>query len=190
MVRHCLVLVHLNAQPGAIRAASALALSGGTIKHAGDGTTDADLTQYAVAADPARKVNGSLVTRPAVKGIFLYSPARGDTYEHGETIWVAVEFDRAVTVAGSPQVALTVGTQTRQAAFAQEWAHVYVYFSYTVQEADRDGDGISIEASSLVLHGGTIKHAGDATIDADLTHDAVAADLARKASGSRVTPPE
>ena len=168
--------------------ASALALSGGTIKHSGDSTTDANLTHAAVAADPARKVNGSLVTRPAVKGIFVYSPARGDNYERGETIWVAVEFDRAVTVAGSPQVALTVGTQTRPAAFVQLWGHVYAYFSYKVQEADRDEDGISIEASSLVLNGGTIKLAGDAMIDADLAHDAVAADLTRKVSGSRVTP--
>ena len=168
--------------------ASALALSGGTIKHAGDSTTDADLTHAAVAADPARKVNGSLVTRPAVKGVFVYSPARGDTYEHGETIGVAVEFDRAVTVAGSPQVALTVGTQTRPAAFVQLWGHVYAYFSYQVQEADRDEDGISIEASALVLNGGTVRHAGDATIDADLAHDAVAADPARKVNGSRVTP--
>ena len=102
--------------------ANALALNDGTIKHAGDGAIDADLTHEAVAADPARKVSGSRVTRPAVKGIFFHSPARGDTYEHGEAIWVAVEFDRAVKVAGSPQVALTVETKTRQAAFVQSWA--------------------------------------------------------------------
>ena len=168
--------------------ASALALSGGTIRNAGDGTTDADLTHAAVAADPGRKVNGSLVTRPAVKGIFLYSPAQGDTYERGETVWMAAEFDRAVTVAGSPQLALTVGTQTRTAAFVQVSGHLYAFFSYQVQEADRDEDGVSIEASALDLNGGTIRHAGDATIDADLAHDAVAADPARKVNGSRVTP--
>ena len=136
-------------EDGASIPASALALSGGTIKHAGDGTTEADLVHAAVAADPGRKVDGSLVTHPAVKRISLYYPARGDTYERGETIWVAVEFDRAVTVAGSPQVALTVGTQTRPAAFVQLWGHVYAYFSYKVQEADRDEDGISIPADAL-----------------------------------------
>ena len=166
--------------------ANALALSGGTIRNAGDGTTDADLTHAAVAADPGRKVDGSLVTRPAVKGLFLYSPARGDTYERDDTIWVAVEFDRAVTVAGSPQLALTVGTQTRTAAFVEVWGQLYVFFSYRVQEADRDEDGISIPVSALTLNGGTITHAGDPETDADLTHDAVAADLDRKVDGSRV----
>ena len=177
-----------RAEDGVSIPASALALSGGTIRNAGDGTTDADLTHAAVAADPGRKVNGSLVTRPAVKVIFLYSPAQGDTYERGETVWMAVEFDRAVTAAGSPQLALTVGTQTRTAAFVQVWGHLYAFFSYQVQEADRDEDGVSIEASALDLNGGTIRHAGDATIDADLAHDAVAADPARKVNGSRVTP--
>ena len=166
--------------------ASALALNGGTIRNAGDGATDADLTHAAVAADPGRKVDGSLVTRPAVKGIFLYSPRRGDTYERDDTIWVEVEFDRAVTVAGSPQLALTVGTQTRSAAFVEVWGHLYAFFSYRVQEADRDEDGISIPASALTLNGGTIAHAGDAASAADLIHDAVPAESGRKVDGSRV----
>jgi hypothetical protein len=128
-------------EDGASIPASALALSGGTIKHAGDGTTEADLVHAAVAADP-----GSLVTHPAVKRVSLYYPARGDTYERGETVWMAVEFDRATTVVGSPQLALTVGTQTRAAAFVEVWGHLYAFFSYQVQEADRDEDGISIAA--------------------------------------------
>ena len=166
---------------------NALALNGGTIRNAGDGATDADLTHAAVAADPGRKVDGSLVTRPAVKGIFLYSPRRGDTYERGDTIWVVVEFDRAVAVAGSPQLALTVGTQTRTAAFVEVWGQLYVFFSYRVQEADRDEDGISIPVSALTLNGGTITHAGDAASDADLTHDAVPAESGRKVDGSRIS---
>ena len=39
--------------------ANALALDGGTIKHAGDGTTEADLAHEAAPADPTRKVDGS-----------------------------------------------------------------------------------------------------------------------------------
>ena len=166
---------------------SALVLNGGTIR-ATDGTTDADLTHAAVAADPGRKVNGSLVTHPAVKRVSLYSPTRGDTYERGATIFVAVEFDRAVTVAGRPQLALTVGKQSRTAAFVEVWGHLYAFFSYQVQEADRDEDGISMAADALDLNGGTIRHAGDATVDADLTHGAVAADPGRKVNGSLVTP--
>ena len=56
---------------------------------------------------------------PAVSSVaFSSAPARGDTYELGETIGVAVEFDRAVTATGSPQVALTIGTQTQHATYS------------------------------------------------------------------------
>ena len=102
-------------------------------------------------------MNSGLVTPPAVRAIyFVSSPARGDTYELGETIEVLVEFDRAVTVTGNPQVALTIGTQTWQAAYSASWDDRHAYFSYAVQEADRDEDGISIAANALDLNGGTI----------------------------------
>ena len=167
--------------------ANALALDGGTIT-AADGRTAANLTHGTVPADGDRKVNGRLTSPPAVKTVYSFSPpARGDTFEHGETIEVLVVFDRAVTVIGSPQVALTIGTQTRYATF-NGWGNRSLYFAYTVQDADRDEDGISIAANSLSLNGGTIKAAHDATTDADLTHGAVAAGAARKVNGSRDTP--
>ena len=183
-------------------AANALALNGGTIKHAADRTTDADITHYAVAADPARRVNGSLVTRPAVSAIYLDNhvpPPTGDTYVRGERVRVWVEFDRDVIVTGSPQVALTIGSHTRQAIYsgystiAVPSAGTLVdedvlSFDYLVRATDRDEDGISIAANAFALNGGTIKHAADRTIDADLGHGAVAADPTRKVSGSRVTP--
>ena len=167
--------------------ANALALNGGTIT-AADGRTDADLTHGTVPTDGDRKVNGSLTTPPAVRIVYFISlPARDATYELGETIELLVVFDRAVTVIGSPQVALTIGTQTRHATF-NGWGNRSLFFAYTVQEADRDEDGISIAANSLSLNGGTIKAAYDATTDADLTHGAVAAYAARKVNGGRATP--
>ena len=42
----------------------------------------------------------------------------------------------------------------------------YAHFSYAVQEADRDEDGISIAANALDLNGGTIR-AADGTTEAD-----------------------
>ena len=84
-----------------------------------------------------------------------------------------MRFDRAVRATGSPRVALTVGTQTRHATFSS-WGGQSLYFDYTVQERDRDEDGISIAANALSLDGGTIR-AADGTTDADLTHGAVAA---------------
>ena len=176
-------------EDGVSIAANALLLNGGAITNA-DGTADADLTHEPVAETDG-KVNGSLITPPSAWGIaFDSSPALGTTYELGETIEVRVEFDRAVQVTGSPQVALTIGTETRQAAYALSWRDPrYAHFSYAVQEGDRDEDGISIAANALALNGGTIAHADDPTTGASIAHSGVAADLTRKVNGSLVTQP-
>ena len=167
--------------------ANALILNGGTIKSA-DGTTEADLTHGPVADRSGSKVNGTDSTPPRVRRIaLLTSPAKGDTYGAGETVEVVVEFDRAVRATGSPQVALTIGTQTRHATFFS-WSTQSLFFEYTVHGADRDEDGISIAANALALNNGTIRHAADGRTDAGLTHDAVADDSTRKVNGSQATP--
>ena len=169
--------------------ANALSISGGTIT-APDGTTPADLTHAAVAADGGSKVNGGLVAPPRVSNIFLISrPGRGDTYARGETIEVGVLFNRTVAVTGTPRVALTIGARTRHAAYSGSWEE-YADFSYAVQEDDRDDDGISIPANALELNGGTIT-AADGTTNADLAHASAGPDRDTKVDGSRaVTPPQ
>ena len=135
--------------------ASAFSLRGGTVKAAADGKSNALLMHEAVAAEPGRKLDGSRVRAPPVRSVTYThapDPASGDTYGRGERIQVLVEFDRAVTVAGTPQIALRIGTRKRQASYFP--IHFVdlgssVYFTYTVQETDRDVDGISILANSL-----------------------------------------
>ncbi len=168
--------------------ANALSLDGGTIKGP-DGTTDADLTHDAIAAESNSKVNGSRFSPPAVQRIFFgSSPARDDTFELGETIGVMVIFDREVTATGGVQLALTIGSETRRVTTSGWGSQSALYFEYTVQEADRDEDGISIAANALALDGGTIK-GPDGTTDADLTHDAIAAESNSKVNGSLTSPP-
>ena len=151
-----------------------------------------------VAVATILKVTGVLLTPPTVSDIYLDNhvpPPTGDTYVRGDRIRVRVQFDKRVTVTGSPQVALSIGSQTRQAKYSgfslmvlpdgrttveKDWHS----FDYKAQEADHDMDGVSIPANALALNGGTIKHAIDGTI-ADLAHDAVAADPTRKVDGSR-----
>ncbi len=60
-----------------------------------------------------------------------------------------------MTVTGSPQLALTIGTQTRQATYDQDLGTSLV-FTYKVQAGDMDADGISIAANALTLNGGTV----------------------------------
>ena len=165
-------------------AANALSLDGGTIR-AVDGTTDADLTHDAVAVSSGQKANGSLASPPAVTSIGFFSPARGDTFELGETIELLIEFHRAVTVTGSPLLALNIGTQTRHAAYSTSWrAGRVLQFSYTVQEGDSDQDGIGIPANGLTTGGGAIR-AADGAVDADLTLAAETPWHGVKVDGSR-----
>ena len=168
--------------------ANAIRLGGGTIRKTGT-TTDAVLTHTAVAASSGRKVDGK-TTAPAVSSIsFAGSPAGGDTYERGERIEVRVEFDRPVTVTGTPRVALAIGGATRAAAFTSLRLGTTASFAYTVQASDRDADGIGIAANALGLAGGRIRAAADGTTDAVLGHGAVAASASRKVDGSRAPAP-
>ncbi len=161
----------------------------GVIVAAVDRSVDALLTHAGIAPDPSRKVDGGRYTPPKVSSLsFSGYPLQGSTYELGEDIELVVHFDKAVTVEGGPQVALTIGGRTRQALFFPS-GRTGLSFRYTVQTADLDADGISIEASSLSLNGGRIKALADGVADADLTHDAIASDARRRVDGSRVSVP-
>ena len=85
------------------------------------------------------------------------SPGRGDTYNSFNTITATVSFSEAVTVTGTPQLALTIGTQTRQADYLSGSGTSSLSFSYDVQYSDVDADGVSIAANALTLNGGAIR---------------------------------
>ena len=115
---------------------------------------------------------------------FTGTPASGDAYRPDERIQVAVTFSEAVTVTGTPQLGLTIGTETRQAAYdASQSEGALLVFTYAVQATDSDTDGISTPANALNLNGGTITLASDSTAAASLGHVAVAPDPARKVVG-------
>ncbi len=116
--------------------------------------------------------------RPRIESIALGSdPVSDDTYVAGDAIEVLVTFDRAVqvdTTMGTPHVALTIGTATRNAEYSTaDSAGKALTFSYTVVFDDDDSNGLSIGADALALNGGSITNptTGD---DALLTHQAVA----------------
>ena len=87
------------------------------------------------------------------------TPASGGNYVTGENIDVYVTFSGNVRVTGTPQLALTIGTNTRQAAINGGHNGAIgrtLAFRYTVVAADFDGDGISVAAGALGLNGGSI----------------------------------
>ena len=179
---------------GASIAANALRLNGGTITSDADSATNAALAHGGVRADTTRRVDGRRGRPPKVGEIAFGAPAPTDSvYYRGDSITVRVAFDDSVavdTTSGKPQVALTVGTATRQAALSAH-AGKALDFVYVVQAADRDSDGVSIAANALALNGATIRGTGAAAArNADVTHPPVAASAARTVDGSKVGPPK
>ena len=101
-----------------------------------------------------------------------------------------MDFDRLVTVTGTPQVNLTVGGNTRAVGFTGPAVHFRsrtssLFFGYTVVVANGDADGISVTADAISLNGGSIEAAADGTTDADLTHAALTPGSGHKVDGSK-----
>ena len=103
------------------------------------------------------------------------------TYAIGDTVEATVTFGADVTVTGTPQLTLDVGGTDRTASYsASDSTATQLVFAYTVVNNDADADGIAIAANRLVLNGGTI---GAGTVDAALSHAALAAQSGHKVDG-------
>ena len=101
-----------------------------------------------------------------------------DPYGFAAFVEIQVNFNKPIVVTGSPQVALQIGSQRRQANYEpnalyglyrvsrepiptrEEAKYFSLIFMYYVQAADLDLDGISLAATSITLNGGTIKSVG------------------------------
>ena len=122
------------------------ALEGGEITSGTGGLVRVSF--QSLPAQPGHKVDG--LVAPRVQDVqIVSSPASGDTYGPGEEIDVAVVFDEAVHVTGSPALSVSVGGNTRAAAFLAGSGTETLTFRYTVQEGDIDEDGISVAANAL-----------------------------------------
>ena len=116
---------------------------------------------------------------PSVLSVSLTSDPGGG-YATGEEIEATVRFNKRVTVTGTPQLGLTVGSVTRQASY-EGGAREVVTFSYEVAANETDADGVSVAANALSLNGGTIRDSANRA--AGLTHSALAADVNHRVDG-------
>ena len=124
-------------------------------------------------------------TAPTVQTLRITSSAGSDsTYAVGESIGVTVTFTETVVVTGTPELTVNVGGQDRTASYLGVSGSV-VKFDYQVVEDDQDADGVSIDADSLSLGGGTIRDG--AQNDVTLTHSALAASSSHKVDGVKPT---
>ena len=94
--------------------------------------------------------------------VFAVSRVSADgTYNLGETISLNVVFNAAVTVTGTPQLALEIGTDTTpRANYASGSGTETLQFDYEVVAGDEDTDGIGVPEDALTLNGGTISAGG------------------------------
>ena len=169
---------------GISMAANALSLNGGTIRDAGGNDAELDLGEYAISNDGDHKVDGSIDNPPVVKWAGIDSrPASGDTYGVGETIRFDVNYNEAVTVTGTPQLRMTIGTVTKTVDLDHA-GDEGPRFRYVVQATDMDADGISMAANALSLNGGTIRDAGGNDAELDLGEYAISNDGDHKVDGS------
>ena len=159
-------------------AANKLTLNSGTIKDAvGNAAT---LTHTALTTQSSHKVAANV---PNVTDIDVGSSASNSTYSIGTTLQVWATFNRNVTVTGTPQLTLTIGSASKDASYVRTLNNVTLVFEYTIAEGDEDTDGISVAANSLKPNSGTITDATDVSKNALLTHDALATQSDHKVDG-------
>ena len=107
-------------------AADALSLNGATIQDSAGNPADLDLSEHVISNeinDGNHKVDGSIDHPPVVEWAGVDSePQSGDTYAVGEEITIDVNFTELVTVTGTPQLELTIGTATRTVDMNDRWA--------------------------------------------------------------------
>ncbi len=104
----------------------------------------------------------TLAAAPTISSVT--GPANG-SYRAGQALSFTANFSAAVTVTGTPYLAVNVGGSPVHANYASGSGGTALVFTYTVQAGDTDADGIA-SSSPLVLNSGTIKSGGgtDATL--------------------------
>ncbi|WP_425319284.1 beta strand repeat-containing protein, partial [Cognaticolwellia aestuarii] len=153
-------------------ATNSLSLNSGTINDRAGNAANLTLATPGVANSLG--ANKALVIDGAVPTVSSVSVPSNATYISGQNLDFTVTFAENVTVnttGGTPQLAITVGSTTRQATYLSGTGSSALLFRYTVQAGDNDSDGIAI--GTLSANGGTLRDA--ASNDATLTLNSVGA---------------
>ena len=120
---------------------------------------------------------------PTVSTVEITSdPGSDRIYAPEDEIQATVTFSEPVDVERTPRLMLKVGERNRPAGYLDGTGTTELVFGYEVVDGDEDTDGVSIDADSLSLNGGTIKDGSNNS--ADLDHDGVAADSGHKVDGA------
>jgi hypothetical protein len=136
---------------------NALTLNGGTITDQVVGGP-ANLTLPAPGTAGSLGANKNIVIDAVAASVTnVTSPTADGTYGIGAVINVTVQFSKAVTVTGTPQLALNSGGT---ASYASGSGTNTLTFTYTVAAGNSAGDLDEASTTSLALNGGSIQAAG------------------------------
>ena len=164
-------------------AKDSLRLDGGTIVSAGGG--------LAVPLAHAGVEGAAAPAPPAVTGVAVMSDAGSDaTYGLGERIRIRVGFGAAVTVTGSPEVAIDMDPAAwgeKRAVYESGSGSPTLVFVHEVVEPNISTQGIAVLADTLDANGGAIVSTGTGA-DALLGHAGLPHDPAHKVDW-RLAPP-
>ena len=137
-------------------ATTSLALNSATIRDAA--LNDAVLTLAAPGAANSLGANKAIVidtSAPTVTGVSS-STANG-TYGLGSVVSIQVTFSETVSVIGTPQLALELGTTDRAINYTSGSGTATLTFAYTVSPGDTSADLDYMSTIALTLNGGTIR---------------------------------
>ncbi|WP_053076571.1 S-layer family protein [Caenimonas sp. SL110] len=145
---------------------TALQANGGSIS---DGAgNEAELTLPSPSGPKSLGGNKDIVIDNTPASVTGVTSSKGDGfYSAGDVITIQVTFDEAVTVTGTPQLALETGDTDRTIDYTSGSGSNTLNFRYTVQAGDTAADLDYLGTAALSLNGATIRDAGgnDAVLD-------------------------
>ena len=151
--------------------ANALSLNSGTIRDSNG--NDLIITHNAVAdAGSSHRVDA---TQPKVSSLAFTSTG---PYVAGNNIEVTATMSESVTVTGTPQLTLIIGTTEKTASYTSGTGTTSLVFRYTVVTGDNDTDGVAVKSSSLDVNGGAITDTAGNTVS--ISHSAKEAGSSHK----------
>ncbi len=126
---------------------------------------------------------GARITSVSIASTPLLGTSVVNTYGVDETIQVEISFDAPVTVTGTPQLTLTIGSVERRASYTSGSGGTSLTFSYEVQSTDSDADGIAVGAPALMSNDPDITGTGGYRISLNLGRYAIAPNPDHKVDG-------
>ena len=116
----------------------------------GDLTNTTLTTQATHKVDAAPNTPITDIVPPTISSLAITSTAGSNhTYTFGEAVQITVTFSETVTVTGTPQLTLKIGTAYKDASYTNGSGTSKLVFEYTIATGDADTDGISIDSHQL-----------------------------------------